>query len=144
MSQSGLQIILPQSRVPNNRLIVCFSEKPSLQRRINFPAKNPFSKIQKKNLAGKNYTLQKSVFYFENERGPCFFGISYLENSRNKSTVTISHSSIGSLLVNILPNLATFSNSKFLVMKVKFPGPKVINRWTICSSKKSILVLRNC
>jgi hypothetical protein len=47
-------------------------EKPSLQSKF-FPAKIPFSKIQKKNLAGKNY--------FAKERGPrnIFLGSKYFE-----------------------------------------------------------------
>jgi hypothetical protein len=35
-----------------------------------FPAKIPFSKIQKKILEGKNFFWQKSEFYFAKERGP--------------------------------------------------------------------------
>jgi hypothetical protein len=48
-------------------------EKPSLQSRFTllqskfFPAKIPFSKIQKKNLES---TLQKSEFYFAKEQSP--------------------------------------------------------------------------
>jgi hypothetical protein len=44
-------------------------EKPFLQSKF-FSAKFPFSKIQKKNLAGKNLLDEKSKFYFVMERGP--------------------------------------------------------------------------
>jgi hypothetical protein len=64
-----------------------FKEKPFLQSKFTllqskfFPAKMPFSKIQKKNLAGKN-TLQKSEFYFAKERGS-FFNLGVAAISQN-------------------------------------------------------------
>jgi hypothetical protein len=58
-------------------------EKPPLQNKFTllqskffrFPAKISFSKIQKKNLAGKK--LQKSEFYFAKERGPIYFKLNF-------------------------------------------------------------------